>query len=123
MPWNWYCAQQPTYAADFEATVALCKERNVAVQTIKSLARGPWAAGVPKNHTTWYQPLEDEDDIREAVQWVLARPELFLASVGDIELLPKVLRAAAEPGLRPDDAMMARLSDRAGMVSIFGLSG
>ena len=45
MPWNWLCAHHPTYAADFEATVALCEQRNVAVQTIKALARGPWAAG------------------------------------------------------------------------------
>ena len=25
MPWNWFCAQHPTYAADFEATVALVR--------------------------------------------------------------------------------------------------
>ena len=45
LPWNWQCAHHETYAADFEATVALCAQRRVAVQTIKALARGPWAAG------------------------------------------------------------------------------
>jgi aryl-alcohol dehydrogenase-like predicted oxidoreductase len=51
MPWNWFCAHHQTYAADFEATVALCEQRNVAVQTIKALARGPWAAGAARNRT------------------------------------------------------------------------
>jgi len=121
LPWNWHCAQRPTYAADFEATVALCEQRNVAVQTIKALARGPWAAGVPPNRATWYQPLEDEADIRTAVHWVLARPRLFLNSVGDVDLLPAVLRAADELGPAPTDAVMAKLGERAGLSSIFGI--
>jgi len=121
MPWNWFCAQHPTYAAEFEATVALCAERNVAVQTIKALARGPWAAGAVRNRETWYQPLEDEADIRAAVHWVLARPGLFLNSVGDLSLLPLVLEAADALGPAPDDAAMARLNERAGLASIFGL--
>ena len=46
MPWNWFCSQERSrYAADFEEAVALCEERKVAVQTVKALARGPWAAG------------------------------------------------------------------------------
>ncbi len=125
MPWNWHCAHHETYAADFEATVALCAQRGVAVQTIKSLARGPWAAGVLRNHTTWYQPLEDPADIRLAVHWLLARPGIFLNTVGDVELLPAVLRAAAELGAAseppPADAVMATFGQRAGLASIFGL--
>ena len=122
LPWNWHCAHHETYAADFEAAVALCEERRVAVQTIKSLARGPWAAGALRDHTTWYQPLEDPADIRLAVHWVLARPGIFLNSVGDVGLLPHVLRAAAELGPDlPDDAAMAQLRERAGLASIFGL--
>jgi hypothetical protein len=127
MPWNWHCAHHETYAADFEATVALCEQRRVAVQTIKALARGPWAAGAERNHTTWYQPLEDPDDIRLAVHWVLARPGIFLNSVGDVELLPQVLKAAAELGAAagegvPSEAAMASFGKRAGLASIFGLS-
>jgi aryl-alcohol dehydrogenase-like predicted oxidoreductase len=124
LPWNWHCAQHASYAADFAALAALCAGRQVAVQTIKSLARGPWAAGVPRSHTTWYQPLEDEEDIRLAVHWVLARPDIFLNSVGDVALLPKVLRAAAELAERePEvpDAAMAAFGQRAGLASIFGI--
>jgi aryl-alcohol dehydrogenase-like predicted oxidoreductase len=121
MPWSWHCAQREAYAADFEATLRLCEARDVAVQTIKSIARGPWAAGASRNRTTWYQPLEDEDAIRAAVQWVLGRPGIFLNSVGDVGLLPLVLRAAeAEPAM-PEAAVMARLAERADLASIFGI--
>jgi aryl-alcohol dehydrogenase-like predicted oxidoreductase len=121
MPWNWHCAHHPTYAADFETTAALCEQRNVAVQTIKALARGPWAAGAVHNRDTWYQPLEDEAQIRDAVHWVLARPKFFLNSVGDVSLLPLVLQAADELGPPPDEAAMAKLGEGAGLASIFGL--
>jgi aryl-alcohol dehydrogenase-like predicted oxidoreductase len=122
LPWNWHCAHHETYAADFKATLALAKERDVAVQTIKSLARGPWAAGVPRDHTTWYQPLEDKEDIRLAVHWLLAQPGIFLNSVGDVKLLPQVLEAAAEfGGELPPDAAMGRFAERAGLASIFGI--
>ena len=121
MPWNWHAAQHGTYAPDFEATNALCAERNVAVQTIKAIARGPWAAGAVRDHATWYQPLEDDSSIRQAVHWVLARPGIFLNSVGDVDLLPAVLRAGDERGDGPSEAMMADLGQRTGMTSIFGL--
>jgi hypothetical protein len=56
----------------------------------------------------------------------LARPGIFLNSVGDVDLLPHVLRAAAELGAAaneepPSDAVMASFGQRAGLASIFGL--
>jgi aryl-alcohol dehydrogenase-like predicted oxidoreductase len=120
LPWNWHFAQRPDYAAEFAATLALAESRGVAVQTIKALARGPWAAGAERTHATWYQPLEDEEAIRTAVHWVLARPGIFLNSVGDVTLLPAVLKAATSPAPVPD-AVMAGLGERTGMISIFGL--
>jgi aryl-alcohol dehydrogenase-like predicted oxidoreductase len=121
MPWNWFAAQHQTYSRDFAATRALCATRKVAVQTIKSIARGPWAAGAEHNRNTWYQPLENETDIRQAVHWVLAEPDLFLNSVGDVDLLPAVLRAADDLESAPGDAAMASLGERSGLASIFGL--
>lgn len=121
LPWNWHFAQRPAYAAEFEATLRLCEARGVAVQTIKALARGPWAADADRTHATWYQPLEDEDAIRTAVHWVLAQPGIFLNSVGDVTLLPKLLEAAASPAAPVPDAVMAALGERTGMTSIFGI--
>jgi aryl-alcohol dehydrogenase-like predicted oxidoreductase len=121
MPWNWFAANHPTYAHDFEETAALCAERNIAVQTIKSCARGAWAAGASKTRTTWYQPLDKESDIRTAVAWVLSRPDIFLISTGDTHVLPMILRAAAERPPVPDAAAMEAFSANAGLASIFGL--
>lgn len=121
LPWNWFAAQHQTYAPDFERTVALAEARNVAVQTIKGVARGPWAAGAARGQTTWYQPLEAMDDIRPAVHWVLGRKGIFLLSVGDVGVLPLVLKAASEPIVPPEAALMAQLSARTGLSSIFGL--
>ena len=122
MPWNWFAAQHPAYARDFKAVAALCQEKNIAVQTIKSIARGAWGAGMPKNRNTWYQPLEDEEDVQTAVQWVLSHRSFFLNSVGDVDLLPIVLRAADELGpAAPEDSVMAAMGDRAGLESIFGI--
>lgn len=121
MPWNWFCARNPVYAADFRATLKLCEEQGVAVQTIKSLARGPWAAAAPRTHATWYQPLEEPEDIRAATRWVLDQPGIFLNSVGDVTLLPLQLAAAEDATQAPDEPKMAALADRAGLTSIFGI--
>jgi aryl-alcohol dehydrogenase-like predicted oxidoreductase len=121
MPWNWFCAHHRSYPTEFENTRAICAQRNVAVQTIKAIARGPWAAGANKNRLPWYQPLEEAQDIRTAVHWVLSEPDLFLNSVGDLDLLPHVLKAAAESIVKPDEAAMNSLQERAGLASIFGI--
>lgn len=95
LPYNYLLMQNPQYAAEFEELVALCKERNVAIQTIKSLARGPYDAfGGQHTHATWYKPLENQSSIDRAVAFVLSRPELFLNTTGDIHILPMLLDAA-----------------------------
>ena len=121
MPWNWFAARHATYAPDFERTARLAAERDVAVQTIKGIARGPWAAGATRDRSTWYQPLEAMDDIRPSVHWLLSRPGVFLCSAGDVNLLPMVLQAAGEEIVRPGDATMEALAARTGMASIFGI--
>ena len=56
LPYNSLMAQQERYRRNFEEVLDVCRERNVAVQVIKSIARGPWATAA-RTHTTWYQPL------------------------------------------------------------------
>lgn len=112
LPYSYPMMQNPQYAADFERLLALCQERNVAVQTIKSITRGPWG-DKPHNRATWYEPLEDQGEIDQVVHWVLSRPGIFLATVGDIHLLPKVLDAAARfsaaPSIERIEAEVARI--------------
>ena len=107
-PYNWVQMQDPRYAETFTELAQMCKERNVALQTIKSLAYKPWE-GRDKTASTWYEPLQDQADIDLAVSWVLADPQVFLLTTGDVDVLPKLLDAAERAGERPSDEQMSRL--------------
>jgi aryl-alcohol dehydrogenase-like predicted oxidoreductase len=107
-PYNWIMMQDPRYADTFNELAAKCSQRNVALQTIKSLAYRPWE-GRMKTASTWYEPLRDQGDIDRATSWVLANEQVFLLTTGDVEILPKLLAAAESAGARPDDETMAAL--------------
>jgi aryl-alcohol dehydrogenase-like predicted oxidoreductase len=117
-PYNHFQMQDARYAETFEALAAVCAERNVALQTIKSLARRRWDG---REHTaaTWYEPLRDQRDIDLGVSWVLARPEAFLLTTGDVNILPRLLDAAERYEGRPSDEDMAALGDRAEAEPLF----
>lgn len=93
LPYNPKVMEDARYAQGFEEVIAICMERNVAIQTIKSISSGPWN-GHEQTRATWYKPLEEQSHIDAMVHWVLSRPGFFLNSVGDIYVLPKVLDAA-----------------------------
>jgi len=119
LPYNYPMMQNPQYAANFETLLQVCEQRQVAVQTIKSLARRLWG-DIPQTRTTWYQPLEEQSDINTAVHWVLSRPNLFLNTVGDINVLPKVLQAASTfIDQHPGDADMQAMIDARQMSPMF----
>ncbi len=117
LPYNYVMMQNPEYARDFEALVAVCRERNVAMQTIKGITLGPWE-DKPHSTSTWYEPLQDQADIDLAVGYVFARPGVFLNTAGDIRLLPKVLDAAARASA-PSTGAMDALVSRLGMAPLF----
>jgi aryl-alcohol dehydrogenase-like predicted oxidoreductase len=121
LPYNWFMANDPRYRKAFESLLATCRERRVAAQVIKSIARGPWATAA-RTHTTWYQPLEDQTDIDRAVHWVLGIPGIHINTVGDLSLLPRVLDAASRFERRPSDADMTAMQDAQRMTSLFGLA-
>jgi aryl-alcohol dehydrogenase-like predicted oxidoreductase len=118
LPYNWTMMESEVYEHDFETLLKLCQERNVAVQTIKGILRGPWAT-TARNRSTWYEPLENQGDIDLAVSWVLGRPGVFLNTVGDIHLLPAVLDAASRYERRPSDEEMKELVKRSSLTTLF----
>lgn len=118
LPYNYVMMQNSQYATDFEALMSLCQEHNVAVQTIKSIARGPWG-NKTRIRTTWYEPLERQDAIDRAVHWVLGRPNLFLNTAGDTRLLPRVLEAASRFHIVPSRQMMEELVIEEKMTPLF----
>jgi aryl-alcohol dehydrogenase-like predicted oxidoreductase len=120
MPYNFVMHMNERYRNEFEEVVRICKERGAAVQTIKSIARGPWGITL-QNRNAWYQPLEDQGDIDRAVHWVLGRGDVFLNTVGDVDLLSKVLEAASRFQNRPAVEEMEELVRRNKMSSLFGI--
>jgi aryl-alcohol dehydrogenase-like predicted oxidoreductase len=118
LPYNYRQLQDARYREEFEALAAVCTERGVAMQTIKSIALAPWD-GRPQTAHTWYEPLTDPGEIELAVQWVLGRDGVFLNSVGDVELLPHVLAAAERFEQRPGDDALQALVERRSLAPLF----
>lgn len=110
LPYSYILMHNPQYAADFEALAELCEQRNVPMQTIKSITRAPWGEN-DRTTATWYEPLSRQEDIDHAVHWVLGTKPVFLNTVGDIYVLPKVLDAVSRfertPSVLEMDALLA----------------
>ncbi len=94
LPYNYTMMQDPKYAGDMRQLLSLCDEKKIAVQTIKSIAQ---RLKTPQDtsFSTWYRPLDREEAIRMSVSWVLQNEQVFMNTVGDISLLPMMLKAAA----------------------------
>ena len=121
LPYNFFMAQDQRYQENFQELLTICRERKVAVQIIKSIARGPWAT-TDRTHTTWYQPLAAQADIDRAIHWTMGLlPDVFINTAGDLNLLPKILDAASRFERRPSDGEMAEMAGAARMTSLFGL--
>lgn len=117
LPFSYVMMQNPVYAEGFQEVMRLATERKVAVQTIKSITRRPYTG--EHTHATWYEPLTEQADIDKAVHWVLGQEGVFLNSVGDIHLLPKVLDAAERFEARPSDSEMDELIQKQAMAPLF----
>lgn len=118
LPYNYPMMQNPQYATDFENLAAMCGERNVAIQTIKSITKAPWG-DKPQTAATWYEPLREQEPIDLTVSWVLGRSGMFLNTVGDIEVLPSVLDAAERFDTRPSEEAMRELTSQWQMEPLF----
>ena len=118
LPLNYTMLQNPDYAGDFQALAATCGERGVAMQTIKSLAAGPWGEK-HRSTTTWYETIQEQPDIDLAVHWVLSHEDVFLNSASDVTLLPKIIAAAERYQAPPTDAQMEEMTARLVMSPLF----
>ncbi len=114
LPYNYLLSKNNEYRAAFEELRQICRSRLIAVQTIKSLMRSPWDDR-ERTRSTWYRPLEDQEEIDRAVWWLLGHEDLFLCSAGDVDLLPKVLDAAERFSSPPEDGEMEKMRKRLGM--------
>lgn len=117
LPYNYIMMQNPVYAAGFQEVLKMAQARGIAIQTIKAITRRPYHG--EQTHAVWYEPLTTQDSIDKAVHWVLGQEGIFLNTVGDIHLLPKVLDAANRFQARPSDAEMQAVVAEWGMEPLF----
>ena len=94
LPYNFVLLQQEEYRRDVDALLELCADRDVAVQTIKSIARRRWGDDDGPRYS-WYEPIRDDPALDRAVRFVLANDQLFLNSSSDATLLRPILQAAS----------------------------
>jgi len=118
LPYSYLMDQNETYKTNFAQLLAYCQAHSTAVQTIKSLVHMPWGEAQP-TRATWYRPLEDQAAIDLTIHWVLGHEGLFINSVGDVHLLPKVLDAANRFVEQPSDQAMKDMVERLGMRNLF----
>lgn len=119
LPLNYPMSLNAEYMRDFDELRAVCRERNIAMQTIKAVTRRPWG-DEDKFAATWYEPLREQGAIDNAVNWVLGHyPEVFLNTVGDVDVLPRVLDAASRFQNAPSDETMAAMFAEREMAPLF----
>jgi aryl-alcohol dehydrogenase-like predicted oxidoreductase len=117
-PYNFALAGIDSYRASVEALIAKCVDRQVALQTIKSMARRRWQTEEGP-HFSWYEPLLDDLVIARAARWLLSRPELFLLTSSDARLLRPTLQAAAAEAPAPTDDEMRTDADALDISPLF----
>lgn len=94
LPFNHSLLSFDAYRRDVQRLLEVCAERQVAVQTIKSIARRRWSEHGDDARYSWYEPLTDTAAIDRAVRWVLGHDGLFVNTTSDARLLPAVVEAA-----------------------------
>jgi predicted aldo/keto reductase-like oxidoreductase len=117
-PFSYILSRNTDYWRDVQSLLTVCAERNVAVQTIKAIVRAPWG-DKPETRATWYEPLEEQQEIDLAVHWVLSHPQVFLNTVGDVNVVPKVFDAAERFRIAPTPEAMASQLSRMQMTHLF----
>jgi aryl-alcohol dehydrogenase-like predicted oxidoreductase len=112
-PFNFVLMHDAAFRRDVESLVAVCAERDVAMQTIKSVARRRWPPDYGGARFSWYEPLRDGGAVDRAVRYVLSNGQFFLNTSSDATLLRAILEAAdgaARTGRPTDEELDADLA-------------
>jgi aryl-alcohol dehydrogenase-like predicted oxidoreductase len=94
-PLNFVQMADPVYRKFALELIETCKAKDVGTMVIKTITKGPWG-DKPHTANTWYEPFEEMDRIREAVNFALSYEVTGLCTAGDTRILPLVLKACEE---------------------------
>ncbi|GAB4062505.1 hypothetical protein GCM10028777_02440 [Angustibacter speluncae] len=107
-PWNHLLSTREPYATRFRELLDECVRRDVALRTIKTVARRNWLPGEEQPYATWYEPWDDQEHLDACVAFVLAEEAVSgFPSAGDVRLLAATVRAVERAegpdALTPDE--------------------
>lgn len=119
LPYNDSMMQQSEYRSDFERLYSICAEKQIGLQTIKSIAHRRWKKSDTEPPFSWYKPIRDSNALMNAVHYVLARPTLFLNTSSDANLLRPILVAASQPIFAPSPETMKTDQEALGIEPLF----
>jgi aryl-alcohol dehydrogenase-like predicted oxidoreductase len=119
LPYNHLMMRNTDYRHHFEALMEECEARQVAMQTIKAVARRRWPADSDEPHRSWYEPLPPGPALARAVAFVLSRPGLFLNTSADTSLLDAIVAAASGPVEAPSAEDLEADADAEDMSPLF----
>ena len=81
------------YREDTERLLEVCHRRDVGIQCIKILANGGWGSAA-KDCTTWYDPVREQGEIDDCVNWLFSQDVHTAPSTGEVTVVPMLLNAA-----------------------------
>jgi aryl-alcohol dehydrogenase-like predicted oxidoreductase len=104
-PLNYTLGKMEDYYRDYLALAEEIRRRDLGFFAIKSGARRSYPTE-ERTHSTWYEPLTEQDKITASVAWVLSHEAITgVPSAGDVALLNKFLTAERDgANLSPADA-------------------
>jgi predicted aldo/keto reductase-like oxidoreductase len=91
-PLNFMLYADPAYRRAAEQLVRQCRARDVGTMIIKSVAKAAWS-GRPQTYGTWYEPFDDADHVRQAVNFALSQDVTGVCTAGDPAILRLMLAA------------------------------
>lgn len=92
MPVNVGSMIAPRAENDFRPVLKIAREREVGVIAIKAIAMRRWIG--ERRYDTWYEPMEDQEDIDKAIWFTLSQDPVATYSMAcDIRLWPKIISA------------------------------
>jgi aryl-alcohol dehydrogenase-like predicted oxidoreductase len=97
-PLNRIHAAHPAGWNDYTELLKIAAKKDVGLMAIKSVAKGTWPDGRAKEHAhtynTWYEPFDDEENLRKSLYFTLSQPVTGAVLPGELKLWPAMIEAA-----------------------------
>jgi predicted aldo/keto reductase-like oxidoreductase len=120
-PLNFIQYSFPEYRENSEELLSQCRTRDIGTMVIKSITKGPWGTK-PQTFTTWYEPFSQQDEIQQAVSFVLSQDITGLCTASDTELIPLILQACEKHSSLSKDEQVEMIKSAAIFEPLFNLN-